>query len=126
MLTPALVDGPVTVYQGDALPVLRGMPDESVHCVVTSPPYWGLRDYGTATWDGGDAACAHLEEPFRTKSSLNANWGAGYSDVKNTDMGRSSRARILAQSPYDCRNPSRLVRRMARLVWMVRDSGRLN
>ena len=37
------------------------MPDESVHCCVTSPPYWGLRDYGTATWDGGDAECDHLQ-----------------------------------------------------------------
>jgi hypothetical protein len=26
--------------------VLAGLPAESVHCVVTSPPYWGLRDYG--------------------------------------------------------------------------------
>ena len=25
-----------------------------------SPPYWGLRDYGTASWDGGDPACDHL------------------------------------------------------------------
>ena len=25
---------------------LAELPDESVHCVVTSPPYWGLRDYG--------------------------------------------------------------------------------
>ena len=30
---------------GDALERLRGLPDESVHCVVTSPPYWGLRSY---------------------------------------------------------------------------------
>ena len=48
-----------TIHHGDALTVLRGMADESVNCVVTSPPYWGLRDYGTATWDGGDAACGH-------------------------------------------------------------------
>jgi DNA modification methylase len=34
------------VEVGDALAVLRGMPDESVHMVCTSPPYWGLRDYG--------------------------------------------------------------------------------
>lgn len=34
------------IRQGDALAVLRAMSDESVHCVVTSPPYWGLRDYG--------------------------------------------------------------------------------
>ena len=35
-----------TIYQGDALEVLRGLPSESVHCCITSPPYWGLRDYG--------------------------------------------------------------------------------
>lgn len=34
------------IRQGDALERLREMPDESVQCCVTSPPYWGLRDYG--------------------------------------------------------------------------------
>ncbi len=34
------------LYVGDALEVLRTLPDESVQCCVTSPPYWGLRDYG--------------------------------------------------------------------------------
>ena len=34
------------IIQGDWIDVLRTLPDESVHCVVTSPPYWGLRDYG--------------------------------------------------------------------------------
>jgi DNA modification methylase len=38
----------LTILQGDCLEVLRGLPDESVHCCVTSPPYWGLRDYGVA------------------------------------------------------------------------------
>ncbi len=33
--------------EGDALAVLRSLPAESIDCVVTSPPYWGLRDYGT-------------------------------------------------------------------------------
>ncbi|WP_425155503.1 DNA-methyltransferase [Candidatus Palauibacter sp.] len=36
----------VRILVGDALSALTGLPDESVHCVVTSPPYWGLRDYG--------------------------------------------------------------------------------
>jgi DNA modification methylase len=36
----------VTILQGDALEKLRELPDESVQCCVTSPPYWGLRDYG--------------------------------------------------------------------------------
>ena len=35
-----------TIHVGDALAVLRTLPDASVHCCVTSPPYWGLRDYG--------------------------------------------------------------------------------
>lgn len=33
--------------------------DKSVHLVVTSPPYYGLRDYGTAKWEGGDPECEH-------------------------------------------------------------------
>lgn len=34
------------IIPGDCLTALRSMPDESVNCCVTSPPYWGLRDYG--------------------------------------------------------------------------------
>ena len=36
------------VHQGDVIEVLRRLPPDSVNCVVTSPPYWGLRDYGMA------------------------------------------------------------------------------
>jgi site-specific DNA-methyltransferase (adenine-specific) len=43
--TPLLLRGS-TLFEGDALTVLRRLPSESVRCVVTSPPYWGLRDYG--------------------------------------------------------------------------------
>lgn len=38
----------VEIRIGDCRELLKAMPDESVHCVVTSPPYWGLRDYGVA------------------------------------------------------------------------------
>jgi DNA modification methylase len=38
----------VTILKGDCREVLRELPAESVHCVVTSPPYFGLRDYGVA------------------------------------------------------------------------------
>ena len=34
------------IITGDCLESLRGLPSESVHCCITSPPYWGLRDYG--------------------------------------------------------------------------------
>lgn len=36
----------VTILQGDCRDVLPTLPAESMHCIVTSPPYWGLRDYG--------------------------------------------------------------------------------
>ena len=36
------------LYVGDALEVLAEMPDGSADCIVTSPPYWGKRDYGMA------------------------------------------------------------------------------
>ena len=38
----------VEIIIGDALEILRGLPDESADCCITSPPYWGLRDYGVA------------------------------------------------------------------------------
>jgi DNA modification methylase len=47
------------IINGDALAELRKLPADSVQCCVTSPPYWGLRDYGTAKWEGGDPACRH-------------------------------------------------------------------
>lgn len=57
-----MLDGTASydIRVGHALDVMRGMPDASVHCCVTSPPYFGLRDYGTPpqVW-GGDPACAH-------------------------------------------------------------------
>jgi len=46
-MTPYYSDDWLTLYGGDCLEVMRGMPSDSVDCVVTSPPYWGLRDYGT-------------------------------------------------------------------------------
>ena len=47
------------VIIGDNREALKELPDASVQTVVTSPPYWGLRDYGTATWIGGDESCDH-------------------------------------------------------------------
>lgn len=43
------------LIRGDSLAVLRGMPDASVNCCVTSPPYWGLRDYGHPSQMGLEA-----------------------------------------------------------------------
>ncbi len=34
------------IFEGDAIRALQKLPTESIQCMVTSPPYWGLRDYG--------------------------------------------------------------------------------
>ena len=47
------------LYEADAREI--PLADGSVHCVVTSPPYWGLRDYGLGQWEGGDAECDHAQ-----------------------------------------------------------------
>ncbi len=49
------------VFNGDAVETLRSFPCQSVQMCVTSPPYFGLRDYGTARWTGGSADCDHIE-----------------------------------------------------------------
>jgi DNA modification methylase len=58
-----------TFYLGNTLDVLRTLPDESVHCCVTSPPYWGLRDYGVEGQIGleptPDEYVAKMVEVFR-------------------------------------------------------------
>ena len=71
------------ILVGGALERLRELPDDSVQCVVTSPPYWGLRDYGNATWEGGDPDCEHKGKPFRAK-------GVGRPSEKQ-DSNRASR-----------------------------------
>lgn len=58
MTTPYYSDDSVTLWHGDALAVLREMPDESVDCVVTSPPYFGLRDYGVEGQQGAEGSPA--------------------------------------------------------------------
>ncbi len=47
--------------RGDALALLREVPDATVDCVATSPPYWGLREYAEAetVW-GGEEGCEHV------------------------------------------------------------------
>ncbi len=48
------------IIRADVIAGLRGLPEASVQCCVTSPPYWGLRDYGIppSVW-GGNSMCRH-------------------------------------------------------------------
>jgi DNA modification methylase len=50
------------IIVGDVRTAMQSIPDQSVQTCITSPPYWGLRDYGTGTWLGGDEACSHKRD----------------------------------------------------------------
>lgn len=62
-----------TILCGDVLDRLRELPDSCVQTVCTSPPYFGLRDYGTATWDGGDPDCDHTASVKAKASAIVGN-----------------------------------------------------
>jgi DNA modification methylase len=60
--TRTLLDGRCTMLVGDCIEAMRSMPANSVDCVVTSPPYWGLRDYGVSGQIGLEPTLGqHLE-----------------------------------------------------------------
>ena len=85
----------VRIAVGDVRERLRELPDGSVHCVVTSPPYWGLRDYGVAGQIGLEpAVAAHVEtvvavfrEVHRVLRRDGALW-LNYGDCYATGAGR--------------------------------------
>lgn len=72
------------VYLGNAIDIIRTFPDESVDCVVTSPPYYGLRDYGTGHWEGGDPNCDH--EAARRKTRFDYKLDEKQASSKGTDV----------------------------------------
>lgn len=99
----------VQILLGDVRDRLKELPDESVHCVVTSPPYWGLRDYGVAGQLGLEKTLADhirimVEEVFaevwrvlRKDGTCWVNYGDCYATAPN---GRSA-ADIKALSDDD-------------------------
>ena len=69
--------GQVALHHGHVLDVLRELPDASVNCVVTSPPYWGLRAYGTEPQVWGGWACGSVEETGEHEWGAETNVGLG-------------------------------------------------
>jgi len=57
----AYTDPRTAILLGDVRASLQVLPANSIDCVVTSPPYWGLRDYGLPlqVWDDGEHGCDH-------------------------------------------------------------------
>lgn len=98
--TRNILDGRCTIYVGDCIEAMRAMPANSVDCVVTSPPYWGLRDYGVEGQIGLEPTLGqHLEvmvsvfrevwRVLKPKGTLWLNYGDCYAAQPN---GKSAAA----------------------------------
>lgn len=72
------------IYQGDALEALRTFPGDSIDCICTSPPYWGLRYYKceNQVW-GGDTV--------NENSSLYPSFGGRARNMRPNEEGRNMR-----------------------------------
>ena len=92
---------PFRLLTGDVLDQLRTLPSESVHCCVTSPPYWGLRDYGVDGQIGleptPEAWCGRLVDVFREvrrvlrpDGTLWLNVGDAYAQGGRGGIGKAS------------------------------------
>jgi len=77
-----LLDGRVRLIRANALSI--PLEDGSVNCCVTSPPYWGLRDYGSGTWEGGNPNCSHIKPCVENSSkALASSTLIGSTDSQN-------------------------------------------
>ena len=139
-MTPWLDDGDVALYHGDAAAVLRSLPAGSVQTCVTSPPYWGLRDYGTGQWDGGDPECDHQRQSEasrmtstlgnrpRSESDMAVARNQGGSAAYGATCGRCGARRVDAQLGLEARRTStstRLVAVFREVRRVLRDDGTL-
>jgi site-specific DNA-methyltransferase (adenine-specific) len=107
---------------GDALERLRGVPDTSIDCVVTSPPYFGLRDYGVPGQLGQEAhvdewvehlraVCQQLHRVLAAHGSLWLNLGDAYSGASR--FGAPAKSLLLG--------PERVVRALIADGWLLRN-----
>ncbi len=89
-----VVIGPATLLQGDCLAVMPTLPDNSVHCCVTSPPYFGLRDYGhpdqIGLEDSPDAYVTKMVGVFREVRRILRDDGVLFLNVGDSYAHRST------------------------------------
>jgi DNA modification methylase len=131
------------IYQGDALSVLKQFPSESVDCVVTSPPYWALRDYGVEGQLGLEPTAAEyvdklgdiFDEVRRVLKPTGTCWvnlgdtymnNSSYSERGQQGFGNDKVGMIYKRSkevPQKslCQIPSRFAIEMCNRGWILRN-----
>jgi site-specific DNA-methyltransferase (adenine-specific) len=111
-----------TMLVGDAVDRLRRLPDASVDCIITSPPYYGLRDYGVAGQLGQEATvddwvqalhgvCRELQRVLAPHGALWLNLGDSYS--RHPRYGAPAKSLLLG--------PERLARALVSDGWLLRN-----
>lgn len=136
-----------TIIQGDALARLRELPDESAHVCVTSPPYYGLRDYGVDGQIGLEgtpeeyverlvAVFREVRRVLRADGTLWLNIGDSYAGSGKGRMGddspcatgkqatnRGSLAGVLQKAPKNVCKPKDLIGVPWMLAFALRADG---
>jgi len=118
----------INIKIGDCREKLKELPNNFFHTVITSPPYWGLRDYGTGKWEGGSENCSHIAG--KSRNDADREFGTGetlivqYRDVcKDCGAVRVDSQIGMEESPEEYVNQ---IVRVFREVWRVlRDDGTL-
>ena len=125
------------IHVGDCLETLRTLPSDSVDCIVTSPPYWGLRDYGVAGQIGQEPDfrdyLAKLVEVFeecrrvlKPSGTCWVNMGDGYSErggkPGNNNLGQPHTDSYLRASSIGLK-PKNLIGMPWRLALALQEAG---
>lgn len=126
------------VYEGDSLHVLYHLPANSVQCVITSPPYWGLRDYGIEGQIGLEATLpqfinrliavfSEIKRVLKDDGTLWVNIGDGYTSgdrgYRAPDKKNPARAMSIRPDTPDGLKPKDLMGVPWRLAFALQDDG---
>ena len=126
------------MFEGNALAVLQALPSESVQCVVTSPPYWGLRDYGIDNQIGLEPSLAQflnrltfvfaeVKRVLKPNGTLWLNIGDSYTSgnrgYRATDKKNPARAMNVRPPTPDGLKPKDLIGVPWRLAFALQDDG---
>lgn len=127
-----------SILEGDALNILNRLPDTSVQCVVTSPPYWGLRDYAIEGQIGLEetlpqfihrlvAVFAEVRRVLKDDGTLWLNIGDGYTSgnrgYRAPDKKNPARAMSVRPDTPEGLKPKDLMGIPWRLAFALQDDG---
>ena len=126
------------LFEGNALTVLQALPTESVRCVITSPPYWGLRDYGIKGQIGLEPSLpqflnqltrifSEVKRVLTADGTLWLNIGDGYTSgnrgYRGVDKKNPARAMSIRPPTPDGLKPKDLIGVPWRLAFALQDDG---